>query len=69
MHWSSLLHTLLGKAVHLVDNTNKVGHFQKGAITERTTTMEEMAGIDVFFNNKTRILTLKQVDKCLLKVL
>ena len=27
-----------------------------------------MAGMDVFFNNKTRILTLKQVDKCLIKV-
>ncbi|GFZ09331.1 H[+]-ATPase 3 [Actinidia rufa] len=30
--------------------------------------MEEMVGMDVLCNNKARILTLKQVDECLIEV-
>ncbi|KAG5068275.1 hypothetical protein JHK85_000652 [Glycine max] len=64
------VHTFFGKAAHLVDTTNQVGHFQKGAITKRMTSIEEMAGMDVLCNDKTGTLTLNKltVDKNLVEV-
>uniref|UniRef100_A0A453T5M6 Cation-transporting P-type ATPase N-terminal domain-containing protein n=1 Tax=Aegilops tauschii subsp. strangulata TaxID=200361 RepID=A0A453T5M6_AEGTS len=63
------VHTFFGKAAHLVDSTNNVGHFQKGAITKRMTAIEEMAGMDVLCSDKTGTLTLNKltVDKNLIE--
>ncbi|KAJ0673789.1 putative P-type H(+)-exporting transporter [Helianthus annuus] len=70
------VHTFFGKAAHLVDSTNQVGHFQKvltaignfciwlsqqGAITKRMTAIEEMAGMDVLCSDKTGTLTLNKL--------
>uniref|UniRef100_A0A452Z3T1 P-type ATPase A domain-containing protein n=1 Tax=Aegilops tauschii subsp. strangulata TaxID=200361 RepID=A0A452Z3T1_AEGTS len=64
------VHTFFGKAAHLVDSTNQVGHFQKGAITKRMTAIEEMAGMDVLCSDKTGTLTLNKlsVDRNLIEV-
>ncbi|CAN1341448.1 Plasma membrane ATPase [Linum perenne] len=64
------VHTFFGKAAHLVDSTNQVGHFQKGAITKRMTAIEEMAGMDVLCSDKTGTLTLNKltVDRTLIEV-
>uniref|UniRef100_A0A453QYG4 Cation-transporting P-type ATPase N-terminal domain-containing protein n=1 Tax=Aegilops tauschii subsp. strangulata TaxID=200361 RepID=A0A453QYG4_AEGTS len=64
------VHTFFGKAAHLVDSTNNVGHFQQGAITKRMTAIEEMAGMDVLCSDKTGTLTLNKltVDKTLIEV-
>ncbi|KAH8955055.1 hypothetical protein BDL97_08G114800 [Sphagnum fallax] len=64
------VHTFFGKAAHLVDSTNNVGHFQKGAITKRMTAIEEMAGMDVLCSDKTGTLTLNKltVDNNLIEV-
>uniref|UniRef100_A0A453H3Q6 Cation-transporting P-type ATPase N-terminal domain-containing protein n=1 Tax=Aegilops tauschii subsp. strangulata TaxID=200361 RepID=A0A453H3Q6_AEGTS len=64
------VHTFFGKAAHLVDSTNQVGHFQQGAITKRMTAIEEMAGMDVLCSDKTGTLTLNKlsVDKNLIEV-
>lgn len=41
------VHTFFGKAAHLVDSTNQVGHFQKVKIIEATTKFEvALVGID-----------------------
>uniref|UniRef100_A0A453H3Q4 Cation-transporting P-type ATPase N-terminal domain-containing protein n=1 Tax=Aegilops tauschii subsp. strangulata TaxID=200361 RepID=A0A453H3Q4_AEGTS len=75
------VHTFFGKAAHLVDSTNQVGHFQQasltglgyfyriGAITKRMTAIEEMAGMDVLCSDKTGTLTLNKlsVDKNLIE--
>uniref|UniRef100_A0A453PWI8 Cation-transporting P-type ATPase N-terminal domain-containing protein n=1 Tax=Aegilops tauschii subsp. strangulata TaxID=200361 RepID=A0A453PWI8_AEGTS len=75
------VHTFFGKAAHLVDSTNNVGHFQQtmaigshrlsqqGAITKRMTAIEEMAGMDVLCSDKTGTLTLNKltVDKTLIE--
>ncbi|GMY23070.1 plasma membrane H+-ATPase [Fagus crenata] len=55
------VHTFFGRAAHLVENTMHVGHFQKGAITKRMTTIEEMAGMDVLCSDKTGTLTLNKL--------
>ncbi|KAL5217403.1 hypothetical protein ABZP36_018087 [Zizania latifolia] len=62
--------SFFGKAAHLVDSTEVVGHFQKGAITKRMTAIEEMAGMDVLCCDKTGTLTLNHltVDKNLIEV-
>uniref|UniRef100_A0A453D6C2 Cation-transporting P-type ATPase N-terminal domain-containing protein n=1 Tax=Aegilops tauschii subsp. strangulata TaxID=200361 RepID=A0A453D6C2_AEGTS len=64
------VHTFFGKAAHLVDSTNQVGHFQQGAITKRMTAIEELAGMDVLCSDKTGTLTLNKlsVDKNLVEV-
>ncbi|KAM0020181.1 Plasma membrane ATPase 3 [Helianthus debilis subsp. tardiflorus] len=64
------VHTFFGKVAHLVDSINQVGHFQKGAITKRMTAIEEMAGMDVLYSDKTGTLTLNKLtfDKNLIEV-
>uniref|UniRef100_A0A453IY62 Cation-transporting P-type ATPase N-terminal domain-containing protein n=1 Tax=Aegilops tauschii subsp. strangulata TaxID=200361 RepID=A0A453IY62_AEGTS len=64
------IRSFFGKAAHLVDSTEVVGHFQKGAITKRMTAIEEMAGMDVLCCDKTGTLTLNHltVDKNLVEV-
>ncbi|KAG8656578.1 hypothetical protein MANES_04G152300v8 [Manihot esculenta] len=64
------VNTFFGKAAHLVDSTEVVGHFQKGAITKRMTAIEEMAGMDVLCSDKTGTLTLNRltVDRNLIEV-
>ncbi|XP_066388622.1 ATPase 10, plasma membrane-type-like isoform X2 [Miscanthus floridulus] len=64
------IHSFFGKAAHLVDSTDVVGHLHKGAITKRMTAIEEMAGMDVLCCDKTGTLTLNHltVDKNLIEV-
>ncbi|QHO07603.1 Plasma membrane ATPase [Arachis hypogaea] len=53
------VHAFFGKAAHLVDSANQVGHFQK-----------EMAGMDLLYSDKTVTLTLNKlsVDRILIEV-
>ncbi|KAG6727411.1 hypothetical protein I3842_02G127500 [Carya illinoinensis] len=64
------VNSFFGKAAHLVDSTEVVGHFQQGAITKRMTAIEEMAGMDVLCSDKTGTLTLNRltVDRNLIEV-